>query len=234
VHLWDALTGQPLTDNLAREAKPIQAVAIGQIAERDILVAGASDGVVWAWEAAAGEPAGGVFARPATRVNAVAIGRAGHRDVIVSGGDDGTVRVWDGRPAQLRGNPLPGHNSRVETLAIGRAGDQDVIVSGGDDGIRIWDAATGRPIRDPEWMPERWRRNQGVKAVAVGRASGWDVIVSATHGDRIEVDPPDGGLPLRLSILPAVAAVTITECNEQSVTNWLQFAQIAEYEREAI
>jgi hypothetical protein len=24
------------------------------------------------------------------------------------------------------------------------------------------------------------------------------------------------------------AAVTITECNEQSVTNWLQFAQIAE------
>ncbi len=27
------------------------------------------------------------------------------------------------------------------------------------------------------------------------------------------------------------AAVTITECNEQSVTNWLQFAQIAEYSR---
>lgn len=25
------------------------------------------------------------------------------------------------------------------------------------------------------------------------------------------------------------AAVTITECDEQSVTNWLQFAQIAEY-----
>ena len=25
------------------------------------------------------------------------------------------------------------------------------------------------------------------------------------------------------------AAVTITECNEQSVTNWLQFAQIADY-----
>jgi|HubBroStandDraft_3_1064219.scaffolds.fasta_scaffold485953_1 hypothetical protein len=27
------------------------------------------------------------------------------------------------------------------------------------------------------------------------------------------------------------AAVTITECNEQSVTNWLQFAQIADYAR---
>jgi hypothetical protein len=27
------------------------------------------------------------------------------------------------------------------------------------------------------------------------------------------------------------AAVTITECNGQSVTNWLQFAQIAEYGR---
>ena len=25
------------------------------------------------------------------------------------------------------------------------------------------------------------------------------------------------------------AAVTITECNEQSMTNWLQFAQIADY-----
>ena len=59
---------------------------------------------------------------------------------------------------------------------MGRAADQDVIVSGSADRtLRIWNAATGRPVGSP-----LTGHDGAVTAVAMGRAADQDVIVSGS------------------------------------------------------
>ena len=95
MRVWDAAAGQPRGDPLTGHPGSVQAVAIGRIGDRDVIVSGSEDGTVRVWDAAAGQPCGDPLTGHPGYVLSVAIGRIGDRDVIVSGGEDGTVRVWD-------------------------------------------------------------------------------------------------------------------------------------------
>jgi WD40 repeat protein len=71
----------------------VNAVAIGRAGDRDVIISGSNDHMIWVWDAVTGEPIGGPLAGRDGGVNAVAIGRAGDRDVIISGSEDRTVLV---------------------------------------------------------------------------------------------------------------------------------------------
>ncbi len=73
----------------------MQAVAIGQIGDRDVIVSASNDHTVRVWDAATGQPRGQPLTGHTGFVQAVAIGRIGDRDVIVSASRDNTVRVWN-------------------------------------------------------------------------------------------------------------------------------------------
>ena len=200
LQVWDAATGAPVGDPLTGHTRPVRAVAIGRVGDRDIIVSASWDKTLRVWDAASGQPIGDPLTGHTDRVTSVAIGRAGDRDIIVSGGGDGTVRVWDiaiGRPP---GSPLTGQANRVTAVAIGRAGDRDIIVSAGGDGfladyadytVRVWDAATGAPVGDP-----LTGHTDRVTSVAIGRVGDRDIIVSASWDKTLRVWDAATGQPI--------------------------------------
>jgi WD40 repeat protein len=118
----------------------VNAVAVGRLDGRDVIVSGSNDGTVRIWDGA-GAPVGDPLTGHTSWVNAVAVGRLDGRDVIVSGSYDETVRIWDGAGAPV-GDPLTGHTDEVNAVAVGRLDGRNVIVSGSwDQTVRIWDGA---------------------------------------------------------------------------------------------
>ena len=73
----------------------MNAVAVGQLDGRTVVVSGSRDKTVRVWDAATGDLLRDPFTGHTDEVNAVAIGQLDGRTVVVSGSDDGTVRVWD-------------------------------------------------------------------------------------------------------------------------------------------
>ena len=195
VQRWDAATGEAIGAPLAGHTRWVDSVvagrdvivsgsvALGRVADRDVIVSGGADGTVRRWDAATGEAVGAPLAGHAGVVTSVALGRMADRDVIVSGGADRTVRRWDAATGEAIGAPLAGHTDWVTSVALGRMADRDVIVSGGVRTVRRWDAATGEAIGAPLAGDARWVTDR-VTSVALGRVADRDVIVSG--GDTVQ------------------------------------------------
>jgi WD40 repeat protein len=82
----------------------VRGVAIGRAGDRDIIVSGSDDGIVYFWSAVFGDsiPYEPFALEHWSPVYGVTIGRAGDRRIIVSGCEDAAVRIWDtvtGEPA---------------------------------------------------------------------------------------------------------------------------------------
>ena len=56
MRVWDAATGQPRGEPLTGHTGKVEAVAIGRIGDRDIIVSGSWDHTVRMWDAATGQP----------------------------------------------------------------------------------------------------------------------------------------------------------------------------------
>jgi WD40 repeat protein len=186
VRRWDAGTGRPLGQPLVGDAEPgvdgnlrgtIQAVALGRVGDRDIIVSGDWDGTVRRWDAATDEPLGAPI-RGNCPVNALALVRSGDRDVILVGAGESlntreTLRVWDAVTLEEVGQPLAHHAvSNLRTVAVGRIGDHDVVAAAGSDAkVRLWDAVTGEEMGEPLFGHTEW-----IGAIAVGRVGGRDIL----------------------------------------------------------
>jgi WD40 repeat protein len=152
----------------------VEAVAVGRVGDRDVIVVGSGDLTVRVWDARTGQLVGEALSGHTGGVHAVAVGRVGDRDVIVSGSADQTVRVWEPPTTQLVGHQVVGHAGSVDAVALGRVGHRAVIVSCGEDRtVRVWDAHTGQPLGQP-----LVGHTGLVAAVAIGRVGDRDVIVS--------------------------------------------------------
>ena len=93
---------------------------------------------------------------------------------LAAAGDEPFVPVWAhslGRPHQ----ELIGHGTTVHSVATGRIGQRDVIVSAGYR-LCVWDASTGRLIREAE------PQIRAVRAVAMLHAGTLDLIITAGDG----------------------------------------------------
>ena len=90
VRVWDAGTGQPVGAPLTGHTGAVEAVAVGRVGDREVIVSGGSDETVRIWDAGTGQPVGHPLTGHTGTVVAVAVGRVGGREVIVSGrGRDG-------------------------------------------------------------------------------------------------------------------------------------------------
>ncbi len=105
---------------------------------------------------------------------------------LAAAGNEPFVPVWAhslGRPHQELG---PGVT--VHSVAIGRIGKRDVIVSAGN-GLRVWDARTGRLIRDAE------PQSRTAQTVAMLTAGSRDLIVTGGE-DGVHVWDAESGQPV--------------------------------------
>jgi WD40 repeat protein len=73
----------------------VQAVALGSVGGREVIVSGSHDSTVRVWDAGSGQPIGEPLSGHTGAVQAVAVGSVGGREAIVSGSSDKTARVWD-------------------------------------------------------------------------------------------------------------------------------------------
>ncbi len=96
----------------------VSAVALGQVAGREVIVSGSTDDTVRVWDAATGTPLGDPLRGHTGWVYAVALGQVAGREVIVSGSTDRTVRVWDAATGTPLGDPLRGHTDGVNAIGV--------------------------------------------------------------------------------------------------------------------
>jgi hypothetical protein len=112
----------------------VNAVAIGLVGRRALVVSGSTDHTVRIWDAASGAPVGEPLTGHTAAVNAVAIGLVGRRALVVSGSTDHTVRIWDAASGAPVGEPLTGHTAAVNAVAGHRLDGRTLVVSGSSDG----------------------------------------------------------------------------------------------------
>ena len=177
VRVWEALTGAPIlkADGLRR---PIHRLALGQIAERDVVIA--SDGTetvhVWDIRAACRLP----DLRSGVEVFAVSLGQIDGRDVMAAADRTGNIRIYDllDRTVLLEID----HTEAPMSLAFGRQWNRDVVAAGDQTGVpHIWDARTGLKL-SAFVVPSSW-----TTAIALGRQGDRDIVITADDEGAMRV-----------------------------------------------
>jgi WD40 repeat protein len=69
---------------------------------------------------------------------------------LASGGVEGSLKLWDTTRSvpTVRATPT-GHTERVRSLAFAADGKTLASAGGGDETVRLWDAASGKPVGEP-------------------------------------------------------------------------------------
>lgn len=219
--------GAPVTIGVQPTA--ITALAIMDLPEGNIGVAGGQDGTLCAWDLAAGAVRGTVIEAHAggatglTPVRAVTVVelRNGAR-IAVSGGEDGTFRRWslDGRgELVMLGDPIrPG--GRVRALVGGRLADNTAVIAVGfGRRLGLWDAETGVLIGEPQTGPEG-----SVTAVSMTRTGGRVAAITGDRGDSVrrwELDNTSltgAGGGARAGLVEALAVASIRDDTSLVIT----------------
>jgi WD40 repeat protein len=190
---WTAWKGSAHR-KLTGHTEDITSVAIGKVADRDVIVS-AGGWTVCIWDPGTGDLIGQPLGTGAGAVSAMALGQVGGRDLIAcacGGSGYQEVRVWDAVTRQPLG-ALPGQVGYADAIVLGRAGGRDVIACADRSGnaVRVWDAVTGQPVGSPVPIPAGQH-----SALVLARDGRRDVIVVAVCQPAI-YDPgtqgPQGG-----------------------------------------
>jgi WD40 repeat protein/serine/threonine protein kinase len=175
--VWDALTGQPLTEPLRHEGE----VRSAEFSPDGLRVVTASeDGTARVWDARTGQPLTEPLPHGGEVVSAQ-FSPEGLRVVTVGVGPDGkgSAQIWDagtGRPL----TQLVHDGFGVYGAQFSPDGLRVVTLGGGSDGkcpARVWDARTGQPSTEP-------LRHDPVVGVGFARYGPDGVQVVAASNDR--------------------------------------------------
>jgi eukaryotic-like serine/threonine-protein kinase len=138
LRIWDVNTGQ-LRREFVKAVPGLQDFALGADGSSVIVAAG---GTVQVWSLDTGRM---TVAFPDLAAGVSAIALSGTGAVVLAGSNDGTVTAID-LPRRSRLWQAHGHQGQVASLAFSPA--DGTAASGGADGIlRLWNGATGDPLR---------------------------------------------------------------------------------------
>jgi WD40 repeat protein len=155
VLLWDAQTGRPMTP-IHADRRGVAGIAVS--ADGRLIATGGHDTTIGLWSSATGKPVGPAIPAHTDVVLGVAFSPDGKR--LVSSSGDGMLKIWDVSSGTLLVGPMIGYEAGAGSVAFSPDGAR--IVSAGafrsrpqgeqarlDYSLRLWDAATGRPVGRP-------------------------------------------------------------------------------------
>ncbi|MFQ5577342.1 MAG: WD40 repeat domain-containing protein, partial [Anaerolineae bacterium] len=152
--LWDTSAQLPIHRVINSHRAAVLSLAFSPNGPH--LAAGDAAGTIALWEAETGEPVIGPVATGAAEIFGLAFSPNGQ--TLASANGDTTVRLWDGDTLEPRASPFKGHP--YWPLAVAFSPNGKTIASAGchivdanglctEGEIRLWEAATGRPLGDP-------------------------------------------------------------------------------------
>jgi WD40 repeat protein len=200
VHVWDAFTGERLSQPLARPAGSVRALALRGDDGELVLVSGGDDGRLRRWNVGSGRALAGTDAGHRGAVSAVTTGSAGRRPVVISGADDGTVQISGLSDGEVL------HTVRLDgvpnDLTVVPDGTELVVVAALSDGtVTHWrtggdGAAPGRLGAMPGGartieVAELGERRLAIAGDAAGALRAWDLPVGTDADDAYtSIDRP--------------------------------------------
>ena len=145
--VWDAKTGEPVTEPLKHE----DSVNSAQFSpDGKYIVTASYDYTARVWDAKTGEPVTETL-KHEDGVSSAAFSPDGK--YIVTASLDKTARVWDANTGEPVTEPLK-HNSYVRSAAFSPDGKY-IVTASWDNTARVWNARTGEPVTEP-LMHENW------------------------------------------------------------------------------
>jgi WD40 repeat protein len=141
--VWDAQTGQPLSEPLKHSGN----VRSAQFSLDGKCIVTASDGGVRVWDAQTGQPLTEPM-KHSGRVHSAQFSPDG-RWIVTASDDD--ARVWDAQTGQPLTEPFK-HNGKLFSAQLSPDGKR--IITAWDDGTaRVWDIAPSAP-NHPDWLTQ--------------------------------------------------------------------------------
>jgi WD40 repeat protein/serine/threonine protein kinase len=194
--VWDAATSKPLSLPLAHQGA-VRSAAFSSDGNR--VVTASDDKTARVWDATTGKPLAPPLMHQAA-VRSAAFSPDGSRVITASG--DQTARVWDVATGKPLGPPLaPEHKKYANfftsygnlmwSAAFSPDGSR-VVTMDGDKIVRVWDAATGKPLGLP-------LAHQGAVGSAAFSPDGSRVVTASVDQTARVWDAATGkplGLPL--------------------------------------
>jgi WD40 repeat protein/tetratricopeptide (TPR) repeat protein len=138
--VWDAQTGQPLTDPLRHEL-PVTSAQFSPDGRR--ILTTSYDGSAWVWDFQATPPLAERLVHT-NFVKAAQFSPDGKR--IVTASDDCTLRVWDAQTGQALTQPMK-HTNWVTAVQFSPDGTR-IVSASADGSARVWDAQSGQPVTE--------------------------------------------------------------------------------------
>jgi len=173
--VWDATSGNPLARPLAHQAAVVSA---GFSSDGTRVVTASGDNTAQIWDAITGKP----LTPPLEHQDIVWAGTFSPDDLRVLTFSGTTASVWDALTGKLLA-PLE-HQSFVWSAIFSPDGTR-VLTASKDNTVRVWDAATGKPLNPPlEHQALVWRAAFSRDGTRVVTASDQTVRVWSTPLDR--------------------------------------------------
>jgi WD40 repeat protein/Flp pilus assembly protein TadD len=139
--VWDAQSGQPLTEPLKHDAKVLSA-QFSPDGKR--IVTASWDNTARAWDAQSGRPLTGPM-KHSSYVWSAQFSPDGK--LIVTASRDGTARIWDAQSGQPVTEPMK-HSDGVFFAEFSPDGKR-IVTASNDHTSRVWDAQSGQPLTEP-------------------------------------------------------------------------------------
>lgn len=198
LQVWDAATGQPQGEPLQHH-RQVDQVSFSQDGRRLVTASGkvvqvwdadgqqirraSKDEAAQIWEAETGKTLGESL-RHRGSLSFAAVSPDGTRAVTAS--KDGTVRIrYLGPPA----GTILRHDAHVLSVAFSADGRR-VITQMDGGGVRVWDAATGQPLREEAAAPAAPLHAYGQFVVRISEDSArvWDSVTGKAVGEPLRHD----------------------------------------------